>query len=254
MTAPKVKATENNEKPELRTKIDQFLTGLISRFYREVPFASHMLTSDKLNMDYYRRHNVETVLRIRLKRVVDALAIRYFTKHDPVRAKIWAHYMDEEMLHDRLFVRDLKTVGMTEAEIYGHGPLLATKLLMGYLLYVQEYEETPLALIASVYFVEYVTTRTQPQWLDNLERLLGKDKIQGARQHCSIDVDDKHEDLVWSVLVSLMKTPADEDKAIEHMMNVYKLYVAYFTELYHISVQGQPASSIALNTEEALIV
>jgi len=235
-----------DQRATLRSRVDAVLNKLIARFYEEAPYASHMASADTLNMDYYKRHNCETVLRIRLKRVVDAHAMRYFTKYDPVRAKIWAHYMDEEMLHDRMFVRDLKAVHMTEADIYRHQPLLATKLLMGYLLYVQEYEETPLALIASVYFVEYVTTRTQPQWLDNLERLLGPDKIAGARAHCGIDVDDKHEDLVWGVLASLIKTPEDEEKAVEHMRVVYKLYVAYFAELYQLVVKGEDAPTVML--------
>ena len=64
------------------------------RFYQEVPYAKHQLAEGKLDLDYYKRHNIETVLRIRLKRIVDAYAIRYFTKHDPVQAKAWAHSVE----------------------------------------------------------------------------------------------------------------------------------------------------------------
>lgn len=224
-------------KPELKAKVDAMLDALIERFYEEVPYGNHQLTAGTLDLEYYKRHNIETVLRIRLKRIVDAYAIRYFTKHDPVHAKAWAHYTDDEMLHDALFVRDLEAVGVPKAAIYAQEPLLATKLLMGYLLYGIEYEETPLAHIASVYFVEYTTTRTQPRWLDNLEKVLGKDKIKGARAHVGTDVEGEHVDFVWEVLTSLVKTPADETKVIEHVRNVARLYAAYFTELYQQVVE-----------------
>ena len=219
-------------RPQLRARIDALLDQRIERFHREVPFAEHMLSGDAIDMAYYKRHNVETVLRIRLKRVVDAWAIRYFTKHDPVRAKAWSHYTEDEMLHDRMFVHDLKAVGMTEEEIYSTQPFLATKLMMGYLLAGLEYDDTPLALVASVYFVEYTTTRTQPKWLDHLEKVLGKDKVAGARAHANIDIEDKHDDFVWEVLVSLLHGPDDELRLIEHIESVYKLYAAYFHELH----------------------
>src|SRR2546421_267321 len=219
-------------RPELRAKVDGMLDALIDRFYQEVPYAKHQLAEGKLDLDYYKRHNIETVLRIRLKRIVDAYAIRYFTKHDPVQAKAWAHYTDDEMLHDAMFVRDLEAVGVSKPAIYATEPLLATKLLMGYLLYGIEYEETPLAHIASVYFVEYTTTKTQPRWLDHLETILGKEKIKGARAHVGTDLEGEHADFVWEVLMSLVKTPAEEARVIDHIRNVARLYVAYFTELH----------------------
>lgn len=228
-----------------RREVDALLDRLIARFYREVPFGQHMLKDDSIDLEYYKRHNVETVLRIRAKRTVDALAIRWFTKHDPVRAKAWAHYTDDEMLHDRMFVRDLQAVGMSEEEIYGTEPFLATRLMMGYLLHGQEYDETPLALISSVYFVEYTTTRTQPQWLDNLERVLGKDKVKGARAHANIDLDDKHDDFVWDVLQSLVHSPADERMVLRHMEEIYRLYAMYFDELYHAVVVPREERSAA---------
>lgn len=234
----------------LRKDVDRLLDELIARFYREVPAASAMATGTTIDMDLYKRHNVETVLRIRLKRVCDALAIRYFTKRDPVQAKAWSHYTEDEMLHDRMFVRDLKAVGMTEEEVYATEPFVATRLMMGYLLYDLEYLDTPLALISSVYFVEYTTTRTQPRWLDNLEKILGKDKIAGARAHANIDVDDKHDDFVWGVLASLIDSPEKEKRVMEHMRNVYQLYKDYFFELQRHVTESRSAREPAQRSSE----
>jgi len=178
---------------------------------------------------------------LRRKSTVDALAIRYFTKVDPVAAKAWAHYTDDEMLHDKLFAADLAKVGVEKEEIYSTEPMLSTKLLTGYLQYGIEYEGTPLALIASVYFVEYTTTRTQPEWLNNLEKSLGKDKIKGQRAHVGTDLSDQHDDFVWGVLETLIKTPEDGEKVLRHLEDIYRLWQLYFLELYKLTVNPQEA-------------
>ncbi|MFC4591370.1 hypothetical protein [Sphaerisporangium corydalis] len=227
--------------PELRRRVDDYLDECIRDFYKNVPYARHQLEGTEINLDYYKRHNIETILRLRRKRTIDALALQYFTKVDPINAKAWAHYTDDEMLHDTLFAADLAKVGVQKDEIYSTEPMLSTKLLTGYLQYGIEYEGTPIALIASVYFVEYVTTRTQPDWLDNLEKTLGKDKVKGQRAHVGVDLEDEHDDFVWAVLESLVKAPADEMKVMLHLQDIYRLWQLYFLELYQLTVDaGEP--------------
>ncbi len=221
---------------DLRKRVDAYLDTCIKNFYENVPFARHQLDSADINLAYYKRHNIETILRLRRKRTIDALALQYFTKVDPMSAKQWAHYTDDEMLHDTLFAADLAKVGVERDEIYSTEPLLATKLLTGYLQYGIEFEGTPIALIASVYFVEYTTTRTQPKWLDNLEKSLGTEKIKGQRAHVGTDLDDAHDDFVWSVLEKLVHSPADEAKVLAHLQDIDRLWVMYFRELYTLTV------------------
>jgi hypothetical protein len=231
-------------KPEFRAAVDGYLDACIRDFYEKIPFATHQLKSQDINLKYYIRHNIETILRLRRKRTVDALAIRYFTKCDPVTAKAWAHYTDDEMLHDVLFAADLAKVGVEKDEIYSTEPMLSTKLLTGYLQYGIEYDGNPLALIASVYFVEYVTTRTQPHWLENLEKSLGRDKIKGQRAHVGTDLDDHHDDFVWQVLESLMPSEESEQRVLLHLQDIGRLWSMYFLELYQLTVD--PSSSINL--------
>ncbi len=233
---------------ELRTKVDAILDTFIKDFYETVPYAQHQKNSAELNLDYYKRHNIETILRLRRKRTVDALAIKYFTKVDPVQAKAWAHYTDDEMLHDRLFAADLAKVGVTKDQIYSTEPLLSTKLLTGYLQYGMEFEDSPMALITSVYFVEYVTTRTQPDWLDNLGSVLGEENVKGARAHVNTDLDDDHDDFVWRVLSTLITSEADEQKVVEHLNHVYWLWKLYFVELHQLTVVGKTDAQIPLPT------
>jgi hypothetical protein len=228
-------------RPHLRAGVDSLLDSRIEQFYQKVPYARHLRESRELNLRYYKRHMIETCLRIRLKRVVDAYAIRYFVKHDPIRAKAWAHYIEDEMLHDAWFAADLEKLGVSAAEIYATEPLVATKLYMGYLLYGIEYEEDPLAHIASVYLTEYSTTKTQPEWLDNLTKVLGADKVQGARRHVGTDVDDDHASFVWDVLVSLLKKPEDELRVIKHVTAVAGLFETYFAELHKVTIETAAA-------------
>lgn len=234
--------------PELRTRVDAILDTFIKDFYETVPYAQHQKNAAELNLDYYRRHNIETILRLRRKRTVDALAIKYFTKVDPVQAKAWAHYTDDEMLHDRLFAADLAKVGVTKDQIYSTEPLLSTKLLTGYLQYGMEFEDSPLALITSVYFVEYVTTRTQPEWLENLGKVLGEENVKGARAHVNTDLDDDHDDFVWRVLATLVTSEADERKVIEHLDHIYWLWKLYFVELHQLTVLGKSDAQVPLPT------
>ncbi|GAA3044091.1 hypothetical protein GCM10020000_24510 [Streptomyces olivoverticillatus] len=98
-------------RPGLRERVDALLDSFIKDFYETVPYARHQKSAEKIDLEYYKRHNIETILRLRRKRTIDALAIKYFTKKDPVQAKAWAHYTDDEMLHDRLFAADLAKVG-----------------------------------------------------------------------------------------------------------------------------------------------
>lgn len=231
-------------KPELRATVDLYLDACIKSFYESIPFATHQLESKSLNLEYYKRHNIETILRLRRKRTIDAIALQYFTKVDPVNAKAWAHYADDEMLHDVLFAADLAKVGVPKDEIYSTEPMLATKLLTGYLQYGLEYEGTPLALITSVYFVEYVTTRTQPMWLDNLEKVLGKERIKGQRAHVGTDLNDQHDDFVWQVLESLVKDEADEQRMLGHMADIARLWQLYFIELYTLTVDPDASQEL----------
>jgi hypothetical protein len=226
----------NTPLPELRALLDSRIDQLLAKFYDEVPSATHFVNGDKINVEYFTRHNIETVLRIRRKRTVDAYAIRYFTHHDPRAAAAWCSYCEDEMLHDHMFLRDLAKVGVTPEMTYATEPMRATKMMMGYLLYGMEYDGTPLALLVSVYLMEYVTVLTQPTWLDNVAADLGDELVQGARDHVNTDIDDNHADFVWQVLASLVSGEADQRRVFEHLDALYDLWAAYFTELHEATV------------------
>lgn len=230
--------------PEFRAKVDAKLDQIIEQYFLKDPYARKYLEAKELNKQYYVRQMIEMCLRIRLRRIVDALVIHYFTKHDPRQAKNWSRYTEEEMLHDTLFAMDLERMGVSREEIYKTEPFLSTKLLQGYLYYTLEHE-SPMATLVYSYSTEYTSRKTQPAYLDRLEQLLGKEMVHGARTHLNYDVDEDHSYFVWNVLMSLVKTPEDERRVMTHMDNIFGLYCGYSYELYMAAVQNQQPAPTA---------
>ncbi|MBB5957155.1 hypothetical protein FHS29_003748 [Saccharothrix tamanrassetensis] len=224
---------------EFKKEVDALLHDMVERFYREVEGADHLFRAKEINLGYYKRHVVEIILRLRMKRWIDALTIHYFTKHNPVLAKKWCAYTEDEMLHDSMFAKDLERVGVGKEEIYSTEPLFTTKLLQGYFYYGLEHEGRPLASLASSYFIENVSLMTQPKWIANVEERLGAGTAKGQQAHVDHDLEDDHGDFVWNVLMTFVETEDDKRRIVEHITNVYKLFCAFYTELYQRTVKGE---------------
>lgn len=231
-------------KVELRRKFDDKLDQMIECFYKTVPGAKYQKESKEIDTDYYKRHCIETILRIRHKRMIDALVIHYFTKTNPRAAKMWAEYIEDEMLHGHMFANDLeKQFGLSMDNVLKFEPLLSTKLLNGYFYFTLEHEG-PMAAIASAYFLEYTTRKTQPDWLDNLERVFGTENIRGARGHVNHDIKADHSEFVWNVLMETINTENDIKILEKHFENIYGLFAAYFTDVYQETIGKNEIGSI----------
>lgn len=247
-------------KPEFRQRINAMLAQFEDAFYKKVGNADKMLSSQYFNMDLYKRHNVETILRISLKRAVDPLVANYWATRDPQLCKEWGLYGAEEGRHDRMFARDLHDVGMTDEEIYAIKPTFATELLNGYFYYTLA-TEGPLASMVSGFYLEFVAGKTQPDWLDQMEKHLGKEKTKGARAHLAQDIEDSHVDMAWNMIMRIIKTPEDEAKFVEHLVKINALFVSYFIEVYQTTLMQQanaaekaaiaPAAAVTVALETA---
>ncbi len=65
--------------------------------------------------------------------------------------------------------------------------------------------------------------------------------------HVMHDLEDDHSSFVWNVLMSFVKTKEDEQLIIEHLTNVYKLFCAYYTELYNDTIGSKVNNLPPLN-------
>jgi hypothetical protein len=107
------------------------------------PEAKKMLEADFFSIELYKRHNIETILRIALKRAVDPLIANYWATRDSKLCREWGLYGAEEGRHDRMFARDLHLVDVTDEQIYATRPTFATELLNGYFYYTLAVEGPP---------------------------------------------------------------------------------------------------------------
>ena len=216
--------------PQFRAYVDGILDGMLACFYEQAPAARYLAHANQIDAELFKQHTIETILRIRLARVADGKAIHLFAKTNPVAAQKWAKYVEEEMLPDRLFLKDLKNLALAEECAYTAEPLLATKLLQGYLYYTLEHEG-PRGLVTKSYFVEYTTRRTQRQWNDNVESSPGKRAVKGAEAHLDHDIDEDHSTDVWNVLMTMVHSKEDEERVVYHLHAYFGLFSAYFNEL-----------------------
>jgi hypothetical protein len=231
--------------PELRRRTDALLDSFILRFHAESPAARHLQQAAAVDLELFKAHTIQTILRIRLARMADAKAILLFAKSDPAAAQKWAQYTEEEMLHDRLFLKDLKRLGGEESAVYGTEPFLATRLLQGYLYFTLEHEG-PMGLIAKAYFLEYTSRATQSEWNTNIRRSLGDDAVRGAEAHINIDVGEDHATDVWNVLAPLITSSADEARFERHLHTLFGLFSAYFGELAAYASTATTSPSLGL--------
>jgi hypothetical protein len=214
----------------LRTAVEAKMRGMIHTMYETFPMGRYFRDAPEISRNIFLRHTIQTILRIRLARVADAKALVQLTKTNPRAAQLWARYADEEMLHDRLFLRDIEKMGATEQSVYGTKPFLATQLLQGFIYYTLEHEG-PLGLLAKAYFLEFVSYNTQNDWNENLERALGEGAIDGAKSHIEVDAGEDHIGSVWSVVTMEIHNEADVARLHRYIDTYYLLFTAYLQEL-----------------------
>ena len=236
--------------PDFYASVNAHLDRLIEDFYQASPAGRYLASASAIDQKLFVRHTIETILRIRLARIADGKAIHLLARSDPFAAQKWARYAEEEMLHDRLFLKDLKNLGLSEEAVYGTEPLLATKLLQGYLYYTLEHEG-PRGLLTKSYFVEYTTKKTQALWNTNIKRSLGEQAVKGAEAHLSYDLAEDHSSDVWNVLMTVVKTPEDEARVRYHLDVYYGLFVAYFDELAAGAAGAAGAAALEMSAAAA---
>jgi len=224
--------------PVFRSKVDALLDGMIASVSGSAAAIDHLATANEVDVELFKRHTIETILRIRLARIADGKAISLLARSNPRAAQKWAGYAEEEMLHDKLFLKDLTGLGVTEESVYRTEPLLSTRLLQGYLYYTLEHEG-PRGLVSKAYFLEYTTLKTQGRWNQNVKRSLGERAVRGANAHLAIDQNDGHSSDVWNVLMEITHGPEDEGRVLGHMQVYCGLFTAYFHELAG-RFQGEP--------------
>lgn len=215
----------------LRNKIDRYIDQKIEEWNRTVPYAQNFEEGD-VNKTYYVRHLIETALRIRLLRVAETKALSEIAKQSPEAAKIWANYEMEEMVHDTLFMNDLKSITEDADEIIRTTePFFATKLLSGFFNYLLDHEG-PLGVVAYSYLVEYVNVKLDPLKNKGLKNTFDENHLQGQLAHTHTDDIEDHPGEVWDCLRLLISSDGDVENLYRYIDEHQRLLAMYFQEIY----------------------
>jgi hypothetical protein len=233
ITHPKPYLTPN-EGLQVKQQINVYLDKKIEEWNNGVPFAQH-LESKNVNMEYYKRHTIEHVWRIRMSRITQCKVLHNIAKYSPEAAQLYARYQDQEMLHDTLFAQDLKALGITEEEIWNTEPLLSTRLLQGFLYWVGEHEH-PIGVIAYSYLVEYTSNKLTPKQLVAMKESIGQEKIKGQVSHMNTDMTENHSDEMWNIVRHLIFKKEDIDALYKYFDEIQEILAMYFKEVYEKTI------------------
>jgi hypothetical protein len=220
---------------DLEARIQRQLEDENGSFSISVPYARHLTEPDRdLDDEYYLRHRVETIKRIRMTSRTDALALAHMVDEDYEAARLWSRYAMQEMNHDLLFQRDLEHHGYTPERIAAIPPLASTVAMVDSLTRrIEEMGSLP-AVMYSV-FVEWNSERSSARVVDKARTQFSELHVTGARAHVGIDHDHAHYRLMLDIVERLL--PHDDDDAPFLLLkDVAAWFSAYFRELYEVTV------------------
>jgi hypothetical protein len=227
---------------ELATTVDQILRQEVARVMNTVPFAKHLTDArQELDDDYYLRHRVETIKRIRMTSRTDALALAAMIEEDYEAARWWSRYVAEELDHDRLYMRDLEKHGYTWEQVATIEPFPSTIAMLEY-LDTRIAEMGSLPAVAYSVCVEWNSERASATVVKKAEKKYSKKHVAGSKAHIGIDENENHYQVMLNVAYSLIQKHGDAEVLIQLMKDVMAFLGSYFRELYEATVGSRPAA------------
>lgn len=218
------------EKELLKVFTERALEEMESLFER-VPYAREFHQGKVCDENYYRRHLLETILRIHLNNEVDAYCLYKINNSDDVLSVKLSTYLAEEYGHDHMFLKDLKKFGMTEKQVNDSEPFFSTETLIGY-LYQAINKDGGMPTMIWNWFVEWYSDTYNPIISNKVAEVFGDEFVKGSRTHLQVDENEDHVALMFSTVMRTVKTEEDFAKASEYLKRFVWLIGCYFQELY----------------------
>jgi hypothetical protein len=226
--------------------IDAENSSLVRDLFLSVPFSTHLTGVDEeLDSDYYLRHRVETVKRIRLTAKTDALSLAQMIDLDYEAARPWSRYIAEELDHDLLYLADLRQHGYTNEQVADIEPFPSTQRMLAY-LHEQLREVGPLAAVAYSVFVEWNSERGSQRVVEKAERQFSSRHVAGSRQHVGIDDEEDHYQVMVDVAYRLVSRLGDEQVLVRLLRDIAGFFGEYFLELYEATVGAREPAAVGV--------
>jgi hypothetical protein len=216
---------------ELSARLDEVMDEEAAVFLSHVPHASHLTDDRPLDAAYYIRHRIETVKRIRLTARTDALALARMVEEDYEAARIWGHYICEELDHDTMFLADLEKHGVSRATVDATPLFAATRQTIEYIERKLE-KNGSIAAVAYSVFVEWNSARYSKPAVVKAASTFSHDHVAGSHSHLGIDEEEDHYASMVDVAYRLLKGSDPERILIPLIRDFAALFRQYFEELY----------------------
>lgn len=221
-----------------REEFSELAASRMDQLFQRVPKMAEFHSGQWIDRDYYVRHVVETVLRIRLNNEVDTYALFKVGSSDDVLAAKLAKYLAEEFGHEGMFTRDLAKFGMTLDEMNAIPVFPSTSKLMGYLRLAAD-REGPAPTTTWDWFVEWYSDRYNQIITTKAAEVYGADMVHGSQTHINYDDSHDHDDLMWRVVSRAVERWSSPEQAKRHLVNCIDMIGDYFDELWHATVASQ---------------
>lgn len=215
----------------------------MEKMFTDIPMAREFHIGKWIDIEYYKRHLVETVLRIRLNNEVDAYALYKIGSKDNQLAAVLAQYLAEEYGHEGLFMRDITRFGLSNEALNSMLPFLSTEKLIGY-LYHSINRDGPLPTMIWNWFVEFYSDLYNKGITEKAATVFGDEKVKGSLGHIEYDESHDHDDLMWSAVERAIAGWGNMEKAETYLRNFVRMIGEYFGEL-HASTVAEPQLTAA---------
>jgi hypothetical protein len=233
------------DRKKLKASLDYVLSQEVERILATVPYASHLTeNSQELDEEYYLRHRVETIKRIRMTSKTDALALAQMVDEDYEAARLWGRYTAQELNHDLLYMKDLRQHGYTDEMVAAIEPFQSTMAMIEYLTTKIEGIGSLPAVAYSIFF-EWNSERASAKVVEKAEKKYSPSFVSGSKAHLGIDETQDHYGMMLDITYRLLTKYGDEKILMELIKEISILISDYFRELYEKTVAQRQLKSLA---------
>jgi len=211
------------------TKLSARAEELLDRMLQSNAFLNAFHEGTQTHRELYRRHILETAMRIRMNNAVDSFALANTIRNDPL-AKYFLTYLHEEYGHDRMFEEDLRMMGLSDDDLAEAEPFFSTELLMSF-LWQSVHRDGMLPALVWNWLVEWYSARYNQRITDAAATVVGNESVRQATRHLELDDEMEHEDALTHALTSLIERDGTLEKAEYYVDCFVRLIEMYFQEL-----------------------
>ena len=227
-----------------REEAERHAAAEMEQLFQRVPRARAFHDGTFMEREYYARHLLETIVRIRLNNEVDTYCLHRISIGQNKLAATLATYLAEEFGHDDMFLADLRRFGISAEEVERARPFHSTELLIGYMYYAIDHEG-PLATMVWNWFVEWYSDRYNLIITRAAARTFGEEMVRGSMRHIGVDDSEDHVGLMFKTIEQALRSEGDGERARRYLTQFVKLIGDYFQELhlYHEHRTSAPVSA-----------